>query len=42
MAFSLHNIEGHCLNGIVVIACRVWNWLIGLRLANAVGGAGGE
>jgi hypothetical protein len=42
MAFSLHNIEGPGLNGVVVIARRVLDRLIGLGLADPVGGAGGE
>jgi hypothetical protein len=40
MAFSLHNIERHGLNGVVVIACRILDPLIGLRLADPVRGPG--
>jgi hypothetical protein len=42
MAFSLHNIERHGLNDVVVKARRVLDRLIGLRLADPVGGAGCE
>jgi len=42
MAFSLHNIECHGLNDVVVIARRVLDQLMDLRLADPVGGTGSE
>ncbi len=42
MALSSHDIERHGLNDIVMITRRVLDQLIGLRLADPIGGAGGE
>src|ERR1700730_16360946 len=42
MGFPSSDMERHGLRDVIIVACGVWDQLLGLDLADLVGGAGGE